>query len=176
MPSALTIFLKVPKYIKRYLITLYGPQEPIFFPRKSDYNTFILASLERPTIKNRPQFFCRIINDCSFHSEELCSDFNRDNFIEISVPFSKFKNLDSFNYFARRHHRHLRAEIERHFVYDYRTFIREKIREGHERKTATLMFMEQYEIMEDDLTFSAFYRDFNRMLQKRRLSSCKTVI
>jgi len=174
MPSQVTLLLKVPKYIKNYLISLYG-QEPVFFPKKSDYNAFLLRKLTRPPVNNRPDFFCNLAGSCKFESLS-CDRYIRNNYLEIAVPYSEFKNIDANNYLGRDPRHILRREIERHFIYDFHNFIREQMREGIERRIATITFMGKHNILEDDLSFSAFYRDFNRMLQKRRLTSCKTVV
>ncbi len=174
MPSQVTLLLKVPKYIKNYLISLYG-QEPVFFPKKSDYNAFLLRNLTRPPVNNRPDFFCNLAGSCKFEST-WCENYIRSNYLEIAIPYSEFKNIDANNYLGRDARKIFRREIERHFVYDFHTFIREQIRQGIERRIATINFMELHNIMEDDLSFSAFYRDFNRMLKKRRLITCKSVV
>ena len=157
MPSPITILLEVRPMIKQYLLALYGPEEPIMFPRKSDHNSFLIRHLGRPPENSRQVF-----------RQEGC--------IEIALPYTKLKNLESHNYLGFHDRIAFRQEIEREFVYNYHVFIREKMRQGEDRKVATIMFMELHNIREEDLSFFAFYRDFNRMLNKRRIKDCKTVI
>ncbi len=152
--SPITNLLEVRPMIKQYLLALYGPEEPIVFPRKSDHNSFLIRHLGRPPANARP-------------------DKGSGSTIEIALPFTQLKNLASHNYLGYHDRIAFRQELEREFVYNYHLFVREKMREGMERKTATLQFMEMHNITEDELTYSAFYRDFNRMLKKRRLTAVK---
>ena len=157
MPTLMTIILEVKPILRQYLLSIYGPQEPIAFPRRSDFNSFLIRHIGRPPENAR-------------HVKETgCT-------IEIAIPYTRLKNPESHNYLGFHDRIALRREIEREFIYNYHLFIREKMREGTERKIATLEFMEKHKISEDELTYSAFYRNFNRMLQKNRISTCYTVI
>lgn len=157
MPTPMTVILEVKPYLRQYLLSIYGPQEPIVFPRRSDFNSFLIRHIGRPPENAR-------------HVKET------GPVIEIAIPYTRLKNPESHNYLGFNDRVALRREIEREFIYNYHLFVREKMREGMERKIATLMFMDAHKITEDELTYSAFYRNFNRMLQKSRINACDTVI
>ncbi|MHC1707406.1 MAG: hypothetical protein AB9842_07780 [Bacteroidales bacterium] len=153
----MTVILEMKPYLKQYLLALYGPQEPIMFPRKSDHNSFLIRHLGRPPANSRPTR-------------------KTEDSIEIALPFTQLKNLMANNYLSVNDRKAFRRELEREFVYNFHLFIRERMREGMERKLATIEFMEVHNIREEDLSYAAFYRNFNRMLNKRRLTDCRTVI
>ena len=157
MPAPVTILLDVKPYLKSYLLTLYGPSEPIRFPRRHCLNTFLIRHLGPPPAGSFPKA-------------------SRAGKVEIALPYSRAKNVLYNHYLSEHDEEALRKELEREFVYDYRCYIKEKMRAGISRKEATELFMEVYNIRDEYLSFSALYRDFSRMLQKRRLTSAKLVI
>lgn len=156
MPSPFTILLDVKPHIKNYLLTLYGPTEPITFPKKSDYNNMLVRLLNPPP------------------GDEYTPNFSRLEKIEIYLPHTNRKCLESSNYLSRDDAKKLRLEIDWDFYSDYRAFIRRKMNEGINRKEAIVLFMEVCNIQDEHLSFSAFYRDYNRQLKRRRLTFCKS--
>jgi hypothetical protein len=64
--------------IKQYLLALYGSEVPINFPAKSDYNSFLFYRLGRPLENDR-----QVIQ--------------HEGNIEIALPYTKFKNIQSHN-------------------------------------------------------------------------------
>ncbi|MFZ4705438.1 MAG: hypothetical protein ACOYMF_05465 [Bacteroidales bacterium] len=155
MPSPVTFLMEVKPYIKSYLLTLYGPSEPILFPKKSNYCRFIHQNIQK-----RPP--------------DAHVDFNREGKVEIQLYYNEFKNILHYNYIGKEGAKKLRNIIKAEFTQDFRDFIKLKIDNGWSRKEATIMFMTLYNISEDDISFSAFYRDYSRQLQKRRLKYCES--
>ena len=156
MPSQFTVLLEVKPYIKSYLLTLYGPREPIAFPKKSDYNKILIDKIGLTP------------------KEGFKPDFKRLGKVEIVLPQTNRKNLQCQTYLSEEDREMLRKEIDQDFYSDCRAFIREKMRDGMSRKDATTLFMEVFNIQDEYLSFSSFYRDYNRQLQRRRLSFCKS--
>lgn len=150
MPSQVSVLVEVKSYIKSYLQTLYGG-EPVIFPRKSMYNRFMLQKVVR-----RPA--------------NAKIDFDRAGKIEILLPYNAIKNVQVYNYLGRDEAENLRKMFKDDFTIDFREFIKERLRDNWNRKEATLMFMDAYNISEDDISFAAFYRDYSRQLRKRRLT------
>lgn len=156
MPSRISVLVEVKPYIKAYLCTLYGSQ-PVCFPRKSMYNRFLIQKIVR-----RP--------------DNAAIDLDRDGKIEILLPFNPVKNVYTYNYIGRDEQEKLRKMFKDDFTIDFREFIKEKLRDGWNRKEATILFMKAFNIAEDDISFSAFYRDYSRQLQKKRLTYCESDI
>ena len=142
-------------HIISYLKTLYGPEEPISFPKKSDYNAFLVKKLGLP-----PRDF-RL--DCSNMKK-----------IAIQPPETNLKDLFANNYLGFHDQIAFRRIVERDFISDFHAFVNQKITEGWNRKMGTIMFMELNNIVDDELSYSAFYRDFNRLLFKRRSTFSKS--
>lgn len=150
MDKGCTILLEVKSHIKSYLTALYGPSEPIQFPKRHLYNAFLIKKVGKPPAGVK-------------------IDFSRANKIEIQPPDTNLRDMIANNYLGERDQIEFRKIIERDFSLDFIMFIETKLHEGFTRKVSTLMFMNLYKISEDDISFSAFYRDYDRKKEKRRV-------
>lgn len=147
MPSPVSVLIPIKSHHKAYLTTLYGT-EPIAFPKKHIFNRFLIQH-----IHTRPL--------------DVLPDVDREGKIEIFLPYNPCKNVRVHNYLSRESMEDFRKLINWEFSIDFREFIRAKIEDGFKRKDATLLFMDLYKISEDDISFSAFYRDYSRQIRKR---------
>jgi hypothetical protein len=149
--------IKISCHLISYLKTLYGPKEPISFHKRSDYNTFLIRKLGRP-----PSNF------------KLKKELKPE--ITILLPETCLKDLNANNHLSIKDEKDFRKIIARDFIADYHAYIDLQFSKGKTRKEATIMFMNLFNIREEELGFWALYRDYNRMLQKRRLIFSKPVI
>ena len=151
MLTPITVSIEVPAYLKNYLLALYGPEEPIKFKNRSVYNRFLIQNTgpwpEQITKKN------------------LVKAGN----IDVILPWNMFKDPAKCNYIGWEDQKRFRAEIIADFKSDFFAFIKEKMGEGFLRKDATILFMNTYNISDSDLSFDAFYRNFNRKMAIRRI-------
>jgi len=132
-----------------YLNSLYGKQ-PMTFPKKNVFSRFFLTRLNVPPLDYYP-------------------DTVRYGTLEILLPYNIIKDVRTYNYLSLESKEFFRKLVSIEFQLDFQGFCRLKISQGFTRKAATILFMNLYNIQDDDLSFSAFYRDYSRKLHTRRL-------
>lgn len=142
MPSNMTVLIPMKSYLKKYLISIYGA-EPIEFPHRHQYNTFLIRRLSRPPVDFKPTF-------------------DRENCIEIVLPFNHLVDVNYKFHLSIRDCASFRKEIDREFMYDYICVIQEFMKQGYNRIQATTLCMAVYNIVDEDISFDAFYKNFYR--------------
>jgi hypothetical protein len=147
MPSDITVHIEIKKYLKKYLIAVYGP-EPVTFPHGHQYNRFLVRKLSKVPVNHKPVI-------------------DRDNCIEIFLPWNNLIDVRYYNHLSVDDKQAFRYEIDRDFMYDYIKFIDDKCREGFNRMQATAMCQNLYGINDEDISFDAFYKNFYRKAKIR---------
>lgn len=152
-----TVRIRMEGYLQRYLIHLYGGEGysggPITFPRKNDYNRLLINLVCKPPKNFRPD----------------------TQGVEITLRRNNLKNVDVYNYLSRRKKRDFIEEIRKDFRLDFKRFVSEKLDEGYTRKSAIIIFMETYRLIEDENLYDALYRRLSRMLEDRRIYASLTI-
>lgn len=150
MSEQITINIEIKPHFKKYLIANYG-QEPIKFPYKHNYNRFIVLNLIKP-----PKDFKLLQNnECS---------------VSIVLPKNNLHDITSYNYLSERDKIIFREEIEQDFWRDVKEYINKQQREEKlNLKKAVILLMKMYNISENELTFDAIYKHFQREKKKRSL-------
>jgi len=114
MPSHITVKIKVPPYIKKYLIAQsVNKKEPVAFERKHIYNISLIQKisnynyLEKISLDEKDDVFDYFFNRwTSFES------------ISILLPFNKRKDVRSFNYISKHCKQEFVTEVKEDFYFE----------------------------------------------------------
>lgn len=147
MSSQTTVLIPMKKYMRKYLVKVYGA-EPIVFPHGHLYNRYLIRHLSKPPKDYKPSF-------------------DRENCIEIVLPFNHLVDVTTCFHLSVHDLQKFRYEIDQDFFYDYIKFIADQMKQGFNRKQATTLCMALYDIDECDITHDAFYKNFYRKAKIR---------
>lgn len=161
MPSSVSVKIKVPAYIKKYIIAQSSNQdEPVVFDRKHIYSISIIHKvtnynyLDRFPIEEREDVFDY------FHDRWTTFES-----VKICLPFNERKDVRSFNYLSRDAKYNFLREVKEDFYFELTRHIINRMRKRIQRKDAILEFLQKYGITEDDVSQETIYRQTTRILQ-----------
>jgi len=150
MPSPISVYIEMPKYLKKYLAAeSVNKHEPFAFPRKHDYNLLLTRLLSNDSSITPPN---RQADEC----------------VKIQLPFNEYKDVYFYNKLSRESRIVFRDAVYRDLYYDLRLVVKELMLANISRNKAIEMFFLAYGITEDDVNYDSFYRSFSRFQQKRR--------
>ncbi len=145
MSSKTIVQVNCEPYLIRFLETLYGPQ-PISFPRKSNFNAILDVFLDKPPFN---------------YSEP---DYGEHS-LKILLPYFENKDIRSYNYLSPKKQVTFTKEIWKYFKISYRNEIAKYIVLGLDRKDAIELFIEKYNLSQDN--WDLLEKDFQRYLNLR---------
>lgn len=147
MPSPICVYIEMPGYLKKYLISKSeNKTEPIEFSPKHDYNKLLTNLTVNYPVDPVDKF------------KEL---------VKIKLPFNRIKDVYFYNKIGVHNREEFREQIKLDFYYDFRLFVKESIMSGVQRKIAIEMFFQMHKITEDDVKYESFYRNFTRFNRKK---------
>lgn len=164
MPSEVTVRIKVPGYIKKFLIAhSVNGDEPVVFPPKHGYNISLVQKITNYNyLKYIPIAERDNVYEYFYHPTHQLPTFQ---YISILLPFNERKNVLSFNYLGRVSKYQFVQEVKEDFYLGLSRYLIKKMRQNVQRKDAILEFMEIYNITEDDIKFETLYRQTTRILE-----------
>ncbi len=145
MASQTIIRVSCEPYLIKFLETLYGPS-PIVFPKNSNFNTILDVFLDKPPI--------------DYKEPE-----RTEKMLEIRLPYFENKNV-LFNYYlSPTKQRILIKELWKFFKITFRSEISKHIVLGLDRQDAIQIFIEKYDLSQDNCDF--LEKDFQRYVKLR---------
>jgi hypothetical protein len=148
----ITVFIKLKPYLKAFLVSVYG-KEPIFFPRSKE-DRFVNI-IEKLLIKP-PE---------NYQVEQL----DREQHIEVILPFYMFTNIYSKNYISHKSQRIFEERVNSIFWEVYYDFMDDCLSDDISRNLATNLFIEKYNLpytaQLDDMLTKGLYRS-KKLLRK----------
>lgn len=164
MPSPVTVRIKVPPYIKKYMIAQSeNNEEPLVFPKKHIYNISLVNKLcNYNYLKYIPLCERDNVYEYFYHAKH---HLNTYDYVSVSLPFNERKDPRSFNYLGRYSKYKFVKEVKEDFYFEMTRYLIKKMRENMQRKQAILEFTEFYNINEDDIKFETLYRQTTRILE-----------
>lgn len=145
MPSPTIIKVMCEPYMIKFLETLYGPS-PISFPKNSNFNTILDVFLDKAPIEYKEPD----------HGEKT---------LAIRLPYFENKNVLFNFYLSPTKERILVKELWKFFRITFRSEISKCIVLGLDRQDAIQIFIEKYNLSQDDSDF--LEKDFQRYLKLR---------
>jgi len=164
MPSPVTVRIKVPPYIKKYMLSQsINKQEPAIFPRKHVYSISIHQKVSNYNyLKYIPINERENIYEYFYHPKHQLHSYQ---YIEIQLPFNAVKDVRSFNFLGRDHKYKFVNEVKEDFYFELTRHIISRMRLNISRKNAIDEFIKNYNITEDDIRFESLYRQSSRILE-----------
>lgn len=147
--SQFTIRLTIEPYLKKYLLAISSNKvEPIRFKNKSEYN--------------------RLLEKLISKHGRILPPSKKDNTVEIELPYFMSKDVRSYNKLSVISENILREIIRNDFRLDLWLFLSKNLTTGCDRKHLIQVFLDTFNITEDDIKSESIYRSISRQLQKRR--------
>lgn len=164
MPSLMTVRIKVPPYIKKYMIAQSeNKEEPLVFPKKHIYNISLMQKITNYNyLKYIPLCERDNVYEYFYHPHDQLPTFQ---YLSIVLPFNERKNVLSFNYLGLHAKYQFVKEVKEDFYFEMTRYLIKKMRANMQRKEAIYEFMEFYNISEDDIKFETLYRQTTRILE-----------
>jgi len=164
MPSDVTVRIKVPAYIKKYMIAQsVNGDEPVVFPPKHIYNISLVKKITNYNyLKYIPLCERDDVYEYFYHTSHQLHSFE---YISIVLPFNERKDPRSFNYLGRYSKYQFVKEVKEDFYFELTRYIIKRMRQNVQRKDAILEFTEFYNITEDDIKLETLYRQTTRILE-----------
>jgi len=164
MPSEVTVRIKVPAYIKKYMLAQSVNQtEPAEFPPKHIYNiSLVQKSSNYNYLKYIPIAERDNVYEYFYHVSHQLPTFE---YITIALPFHEIKDPRSFNYLGRVSKYSFVKEVKEDFYFELTRFLIKRLKQNVQRKDAIVEFLEFYKITEDDLKLESIYRQTTRILE-----------
>lgn len=164
MPSQVTVRIKVPPYIRKYMIAQSeNKEEPVVFPHKHIYNISLVQKLSNYNyLRYIPICERENVYEYFYHASNHSATFQ---YISIVLPFNDRKNVQSFNYLGRSRKYQFVKEIKEDFYFELTRYIIKRLRKNVQRKDAIIEFLEFYNIGEDDIKLETLYRQTTRILE-----------
>ena len=164
MPSEVTVRIKVPGYIKKYMIAQsVNRDEPVAFPPKHIYNISLVQKITNYNyLKYIPLCERDNVYEYFYHVKHQLPTYE---YISIALPFNERKNVLSFNYLGINSKYQFIKEVKEDFYFELTRYIIKRMRQNVQRKDAILEFTEFYNITEDDIKLETLYRQTTRILE-----------
>lgn len=161
MPSQVTVKIKVPPYIKKYIVAQsVNKIEPLHFHHKHVYAISLVQKVSNFNACNHFR-----IDDRGNVREYLSPHHPDPEHVVILLPYSRDKDVRRFNYLSVNDKRRFRSEVKDDFYFELIRFVIGRMRKNIPRKDAIQLFYEKYHITEDDLKFESIYRQTSRILE-----------
>jgi hypothetical protein len=164
MPSPVTVKIKVPPYLKKYIIAQsVNKAEPVQFDRKHIYAISLILKtsnynyLQYIPLKER----CNVY-EYFYHPKNQSPTFE---YIDIRLPYNDRKDVRSFNYLGLHNKYRFISEVKEDFYFEMTRVMIKKMRTNASRKEALEHFLKTYNITEDDIKFESLYRQSSRILE-----------
>lgn len=161
--SSILICLDIKPYLKKFLIAKSeNKEEPVKFPRKSDYNVMLIN-----LVTNYNSLNCIPVDD----RENVLDYFKSSNQvngpyrISIILPFNRRKDVRSYNYLSRDNKILFRNEVRLDFNFEFSRYLFTHLKNKERRTDVVDSFKKLYNISEDDLKSESLYRHSSRLLQ-----------
>jgi hypothetical protein len=164
MPSPVTVRIKVPRYIRKYMLAQSeNREEPLVFPKKHIYNISLVQKLcNYNYLKYIPMDERENVYEYFYHASNQSTTFE---YVTIALPFNERKDPRSFNYLGRISKYAFVKEVKEDFYFELIRYIIKMMRQNVQRKDSIAQFLEFYEISEDDIKFETLYRQSTRILE-----------
>jgi hypothetical protein len=164
MPSPVTVRIKVPRYIRKYMLAQSeNMEEPLVFPKKHIYNISLVQKLSNYNyLKYIPIHERHYVYEYFYHPNNQLPTFE---YVSIALPFNERKNVHSFNYLGLHSKYRFVKEVKEDFYFELTRYIIKMMRQNVQRKDSIAQFLEFYEISEDDIKFETLYRQSTRILE-----------
>lgn len=146
----LTVQIKIKPHLKAFLLSVYGEQQPLFFPKKDKFNELLAFLLSKPPADYKP----KPINTTD---------------LQVIIPYFEHINIVSYNHLSRRSQRIFENRINTRFWVTYEDFLDVCFRHNIKRSEAITLFIEKYNLPYttyiEDMLRKAIYR--SRVIQKK---------
>jgi len=161
MPSAFTVKIKVPPYIRKYLIAKSeNYEEPLVFCNKHAFT--MLLSHE---VSNYQTLSCISPEEEENIHNYFSSRWSTFEFVEIKLPFHIRKDPRSYNYLSVKGRANFLAEVKSHFYLELTSYLIKRLRKNVQRKIALEEFLALHSINEEDVKYETMYRQTTRILE-----------
>lgn len=162
MSSRITVNIEMKPYLVKFLQHhAQDKQQPLKFPRKSEYN----ISLIRKVSNYYSQSSFPVIDREAVLEYHQPSSPGREC-VSIILPFSTKKNIASYNYLSRASKIEFRKEVKDDFNLAFHRFLVKNLQRGMRRTDILNNFMELYALTEDDIKYESLYRYSSRLLEE----------
>ena len=157
MASPISVTIKVPAWMKKYLEFQSEDKSAkiLSFANKHQYNVFLINLVSNYRTVSVP------------FKKKKETDINNSE-VKIYLPFSNRKVIYFYNYISRYSAEIFRREINLDFLLDFKTYLRNNMLQGMQRKIAIENFLKKYNINEDELKFETLYRKYTRYMNKNK--------
>jgi hypothetical protein len=163
--STVLVSIQIKPYLKRFLIAKSeNKQEPLKFPRKSDYNVMLINlvtnynTLDQIALEDRQH----VIDYFKSSAEQI----PLPDSLTIILPFNKKKDVRSYNYLSEKSRIEFRNEVRMDFNFEFSRFLHRGMKQGDLRTDIVKEFKKMYRIGEDELDSGSLYRHSSRILQE----------
>ncbi len=161
MPSEVTVKVKVPPYLKKYILAQsVNKQEPAIFERKHIYNISLIHK-----VTNYNRLTSLPVDERDNVMDYFYNRWKTFEAIQIQLPFNERKDVRYFNYLSVNNKYAFVKEVKEDFYFEISRFLIREMRKRTERKVAIHKFLQQYNITEDDVQLETIYRQTSRILE-----------
>lgn len=164
MPEKPSIRLKVPAYIKKYMLAQsVNNAEPMIFPRKHIYNISLVKKTSNYNyLKQLPITEKENVYEHFYNVKRQLPSFR---YVTITLPYNEVKDPFTYNYFSRKSKNLFLKEVKDDFYFELTRYIIRRMRQNIPRKEAIIEFLNFYKITEDDVKLETIYRQTSRILK-----------
>lgn len=161
MSSSILVTIEIKPYLQKYLIAKSANnQNPVQFPRRHAYNIMLIN-----LVSNYNSLKAIPVNDRQNVLEYFRGSSQPDADIGIILPFSRKKDVRSYNYLSIAAKTEFRKEVRLDFNYEFTRFLVRNLKAGQQRLDICKSFLEMYNISEDELKIESLYRYSSRLLE-----------
>lgn len=161
MPSPVTVKIKVPAFLKKYIIAQsVNKIEPLIFNTNHVYSISLIHK-----VTNYNSLTCLSLDEKGNVIEYFTPHVPDPTHVIIRLPYSRGKDVRSYNYLSVKNKELFRKEVKDDFYFELSRHIIKQMRKNIQRKEAIDQFFNFYNITYDDLNFESIYRQTTRILK-----------
>ena len=142
--------IKIKPYLKAFLLSIYGKNEPLFFPKKDKFNDLLAHLLSKPP------------------SNFIPKAPSPDGLLVI-IPYFEHINIVCYNHLSQNSQVIFEQRVQARFWVTFESYIDESFRLNISISNAISLFVEKYNIpytsVVEDMLKKAIYR--SRRIQKK---------